>query len=156
MITVDTTIKMTCGFNASPERVFEAWINPADVRQWLLAAPGRDMQKVKIDARVGGVFYVVEECGTLKTEHKGKYLKIDRPRHLVFTLSGPGFPNTLVTIDIVPITGGCSLTLTHQGVLPEHLEMAQKGWSEIVEGLKRIVNPKKEFGWLQFLHKVGF
>ena len=147
MITEETKIELTRNFKASPERVFEAWIDPRDVRQWLLAAPARDMKKVKIDPRIGGVFYVVEECGTLKTKHHGKYLKIHRPRHLVFTLSGPGFPNTLVTIDIFPTETGCTLSLTHTGVSPKDLEMARCGWNEIMQGLENIVTPKKEFKW---------
>lgn len=147
MITEDTKIELRRSFRASPERVFEAWIDPVDVRQWLLAAPARDMKKVSIDARIGGVFYVVEECGTLKTKHNGRYLKIDRPRHLVFTLSGPGLPNTLVTIDIFPTESGCTLTLTHTGVLPRDLDMARQGWDEIMRGLEQIVSPKKEFKW---------
>ena len=42
MIAEDTKIELRRNFRASPERVFEAWIDPVDVRQWLLAFPHKN------------------------------------------------------------------------------------------------------------------
>ncbi len=130
------TLRVTRHFTATPERVFDAWLDPNTAGKWLFATPTGQMVRVEMDARKGGKFVVVRRDGD-DVEHTGEYLEIDRPRRLVFTFAVPKYSPvvTRVTIDIVPTATGCELTLTHDGVLPEWATQTQAGWTMILEGL---------------------
>jgi Activator of Hsp90 ATPase homolog 1-like protein len=58
----------------------------------------------------------------------------------VFTFVVPKYWSAAsqVTIEIVPLDGGCELTLTHEGVLSEHAERGAEGWSTILAGLAAV------------------
>jgi uncharacterized protein YndB with AHSA1/START domain len=131
------TIRVSRRFEASAERVFDAWLDPARAGRWLFATPNGEMFRAEIDARVGGKFNFTDRRDGEDIEHVGEYVEIDRPRRLVFTFAVPKFSPlaTRVTIDIVPLAAGCELTLTHEGVLPEYAERAPAGWTMILDGL---------------------
>jgi uncharacterized protein YndB with AHSA1/START domain len=131
------TLQVTRSFATNPECVFDAWLNPAIARRFLFATPTGEMVRVDIDARVGGKFLMVRRSDGEDVEHVGEYLVIERPRRLVFTFAVAKFSTqfTQVTIEIAAITGGCTLTLTHEGVLPEWAERTQEGWGMILNGL---------------------
>lgn len=133
----DVTVRVTRRFSASPERVFDAWLDPKTAGRWLFATPSGQMVRVEIDARVGGSFVFVDRRDGEEVEHTGEYLEIVRPRRLVFTFSVPKFSAeiTRVTIDIVPSGEGCKLTLTHENVLPGYASRAESGWTDILGGL---------------------
>jgi len=130
------TLRVTRRIAAPPERVFDAWLDPAVAGRWLFATPTGRMVRVEIDARVGGRFVFTRRDGE-DVEHVGEYLEIDRPRRLAFTFAVPRFSaeETRVFIDIVPVEGGSELTLTQEGVLPEWGERTQEGWTKILGGL---------------------
>ena len=129
-------VRVTRRFSASPERVFDAWLDPKTAGKWLFATATGQMVRVEIDARVGGSFYIVERRDGEDAEHIGEYLEIDRPRRLVFTFSvqkdSPDVDR--VTIEIVPLGTGCELTLTHE-MKPEWTEYASRGWIMVLDGL---------------------
>jgi uncharacterized protein YndB with AHSA1/START domain len=87
-----TTLRVTRSFFASPERVFDAWLNPAIARRFLFATPTGEMVRVDIDARVGGKFLIVRRSDGEDMEHVGEYLAIERPRRLVFTFACRNIP----------------------------------------------------------------
>ena len=128
--------RVTRRFEASAERVFDAWLDPARARRWLFATPTGTMVRAEIDARVGGRFRFVDRRDGDDVEHVGEYVVIDRPRKLVFTFAVPQFSSeyTRVTIDIAPRGAGCELSLTHEGVLPEYAERNVQGWTMILDG----------------------
>ena len=130
------TLNVSRTFDASPEEVFDAWIDPEIARQWLFAHPKEETVRVEIDARVGGRFTVTRR-GEQDTEHFGEYLEVDRPRKLVFSFSVPRYSleDTRITIEIVPKGSGCELTLYHEGVLPEWAEGMRGGWNSMLQGL---------------------
>jgi len=131
-------IRITRHFDASPERVFDAWLDPQTASRWLFTDPKGKITRCEIDARVGGKFLIVDTRAVGDVDHVGEYLEIDRPRRLVFTFSVPRYSpqQTRVTLDIVPSGKGCELTLTHENVLPEWTEQTQQGWAMILGALE--------------------
>jgi uncharacterized protein YndB with AHSA1/START domain len=131
------TVKVTRRLNATPERVFDAWLDPARARQFLFTRPGQVVVHAEMDARVGGAFLFVVRNADRDIDHIGTYLEIDRPRRLVFTLRVPAVweEDNRVAVEIVPLESGCELTVTHEGVLPEHGSRIESGWTLFLEGL---------------------
>lgn len=130
-------VQVTRKFSASAERVFDAWLDPNNAGKWLFATPTGKMVKVKIDARVGGSYLIVESRAGIDVDHTGEYLEIDRPRRLVFTLKVPKYSqeSTKLTIEIRALESGCELTLTHEGVLPDYIARTTSGWNMILDHL---------------------
>jgi uncharacterized protein YndB with AHSA1/START domain len=124
-------------FDASAERVFDAWLDPKKAGDWLFATSNGQMTRVEIDARVGGRFIFVDRRNGEDVEHTGEYLELDRPKRLVFKFAVPKYLSiyTGVAIDILPMGAGCELTLAHEGVLPEYEAQTQSGWQNILDSL---------------------
>jgi uncharacterized protein YndB with AHSA1/START domain len=141
------SIRLKRHFNASAERVFDAWLDSQHVGRWLFTNPKGQIVHVQIDARVGGSFSITRRDGE-DIEHVGKYLEIQRPRRLVFEFSVPRFSTqiTVVSIVIEPAGDGCDLTLTHTGVLPEWIDKTTEGWGRILASLAGEIDPNASFG----------
>src|SRR6185295_1230737 len=119
---------------APPHAVFDAWLDPASVGQWLFKTPDGVMERVEIDPRVGGGFTIVERRGADLAEHYGEYLEIDRPRRLVFDFwTSFSAERTRLIVTIAPDGDGSLLTLRHEGVWADYEERTQKGWTMILE-----------------------
>jgi uncharacterized protein YndB with AHSA1/START domain len=112
------SVRVTRRFSASPERVFDAWLKPEMLGQWMFGPNVREEEIVRltVDARVGGSFsFIVRRQGE-EIDHIGEYLEINRPHRLVFTwaIRQPEPDNSRVIIEIVPVENGSELTLTHE------------------------------------------
>jgi uncharacterized protein YndB with AHSA1/START domain len=136
-IQTSVRVRIVRRFDASAERVFDAWLDPNKAGRWLFATATGQMVRVEINARVGGRFVFVERRSGEDVEHTGEYLELDRPKRLVFGFSVPKYSTavTRVAIDIVPAGSGCELTLVHEGVLPEYEAQTQSGWKMILDAL---------------------
>jgi uncharacterized protein YndB with AHSA1/START domain len=136
-------LTVTRSFAAAATRVFDAWLDPADAARFLFATPDGVMIRCDIDARVGGGFTLTERRPHGDTEHRGRYVEIDRPHRLVFLFAADPAGEgewTRVTIEIADASAGCTLTLTHE-MDPEwaaYEEQTRKGWTMILESLARI------------------
>ena len=130
-------------YNASPERVFDAFLDPAKAGKFLFATRTGQMVRAEIDPRVGGKFNFTDRRDGEDIEHVGEYLEIDRPRRVVFTFAAIKFEPTptRVEIDIVPVAGGCELTLTHT-MSPKWAEFkakSQEGWGKILAAAEKVI-----------------
>ena len=137
----DGTVTLTVvhRYTSPPEQVFDAWLDPKRARRFAFATPTGEMIKAEIDARVGGKFNFTDRRPDMgDVAHVGEYLVIDRPRRLKFSFAVPQFDarQTYVTLDFRAVDGGCELTLTHEGVLPEWAENTPKGWEMILGNLE--------------------
>ena len=135
------TLTVARDIAASPERVFDAWLDPAQARRFLFATPDGEMLTCEIDARVGGEALIVERRGEQEARHHLRFEEIDRPRRLVFQfkacIAGQGDDGdwTRVTIDIAATDGGARLTLTHEGVWAGYEDRTRHGWTMILGNL---------------------
>jgi len=131
-------LTVTHRYGLPHERVSDAWLDPKTARRFLFTTPTGTMVRAEVDAQVGGRFVFVDRRPDMgEVLHEGEYLEIDRPRRLVFTFAVPQFDPavTRVTLDLVPVDGGCELTLTHEGVPPEWRAQTREGWTMILAQL---------------------
>ncbi|MEP7004531.1 MAG: SRPBCC domain-containing protein [Sphingomonas bacterium] len=131
-------------FDASPEAVFDAWLDPAKAGKFLFATPDGEMLKVEIDPRVGGRALVVERRASGDAHHHLQYEVIERPHRLVFLFRADPAEEgtwTRVSIDIAPKGTGATLTLTHE-MDPQwaaYEDQTRKGWTTILDSLAKVM-----------------
>ena len=132
-------------FDASPEAVFDAWLDPEKAGKFLFATPDGEMLKVEIDARVGGKALVVERRASGDAHHHLQYEVIERPNRLVFLFRADPAEEgqwTRVSIDIATKGTGSTLTLTHE-MDPQWAgfeDQTRKGWTTILDSLAKVIS----------------
>lgn len=134
--------KATHVFQASAERVFDAWLDPAKVRAWLGQAlsglRGFDVRRVEIDARVGGRFTFSDQREDGEAVHWGYYREIARPRKLVFTWftseEEEREDSSVVTLTLEPLAQGCRATMVHRmdARWAEWVDRTGNGWNAML------------------------
>jgi uncharacterized protein YndB with AHSA1/START domain len=135
------TVTLTRWFDSSPEKVFDAWLDPAKARKFLFATPGGEMTKVEINAIPAGRFLIAERRDGEEVEHVGEYFEIHRPSRIAFTFVVPKFSpvSTRVSLEIEPGKTGCELRLTNAGVPEAIAAKAESGWSAILDSLAGVL-----------------
>ena len=108
------SLRITRHFDASAERVFDAWLDPATAGRWLFATDNGEMVGVQLDPRVGGRFSFTRRDGE-DVEHVGEYLEIDPPRKLSQTFNfvmEPQPPASIDNLELIPLENGRTRLVT--------------------------------------------
>ena len=120
---------------APRELVFEAWIDPKGIREWM--CPGDVVSaEATLDVCVGGSFRVVMRGKDREHVHTGTYRVVERPSKLVFTWSASETPGemTLVTVELHAHGDECELILTHEGFPKADVARSyESGWGTIAD-----------------------
>lgn len=134
------SVRVTRRLPASPERVFEAWVNPVLLRRWL--AP-----TAEADARVGGRFRL--EVSKPQGTHvvSGEYREFVRAQHLVMTwvYEGPMAPDgklsALLTVEFRKDGPDTEISLSHDGLTnPVYIETIRHGaWTKALDQLEAVL-----------------
>src|SRR5262245_58891400 len=76
-------------YSASPERVFDAWLDPKLIAKFMFGPQLRDEEilHLKVDARVGGSFSFLVRRQGQEIDHVGQYFELAPPRRLSFSWS---------------------------------------------------------------------
>jgi uncharacterized protein YndB with AHSA1/START domain len=137
----DRILRMTRRFEASPERVFDAWLNPETVRKWLFASPADEAYTAELDARVGGTWTITARREGTDYTAVGEYLEIDRPRRLVFTFAMPQFAPDIdrLIVEFAPDGAGCLMTFVQEGLPPGYKEASESGWGKMFDALAALL-----------------
>jgi uncharacterized protein YndB with AHSA1/START domain len=133
-ITRETTgraIEKQLFIRATPERVWQALTEKAELEQWFLT-------EANVDVQPGGALRFAWQHDTTQ----GQFLEVDPPRRLVFSWGErDGLGATMVTIDLIPERDGTRLRLVHSGfgtgpAWDETFTGTDGGWSIELENLR--------------------
>jgi uncharacterized protein YndB with AHSA1/START domain len=134
-------VRVSREFTATPERVFDAWLDPDLIGRWMFGPALRDetIVRVSVDARVGGRFSFLVRRGGAELDHVGEYLVLDRPHRLTFTWSVASIVSgdSRVTVDIVRQASGCVVEVTH-ALHPDwgdYADRTRDGWARMLDVL---------------------
>ena len=138
----DLTVRIDKTVNAPIEKVFDAWLDPALLTQFILPAPGMSQPEVENDPREGGNFTIVMHVGDDRVPHSGSYLAIDRPNRLKFSWESPySADDSTVTLEFTAIDSGTTnVTLTQVKFLHEEARSDHEGgWRNILDRLDEVL-----------------
>ena len=146
------TIVKETEFGTSPDRLFDAFVNPDVLRQWFV-------QTAETDPRAGGTWRF--DFGERGGRISGSYVMVDRPRRLVWTwnewnidgngdpvrydpLGDPPWAVTVCDISIADLRDTTGLRLLHYGYpdMPSWDDLyhgVDEGWDEELEKLRDII-----------------
>lgn len=125
------------------ERVFDAFLNPARIGEWLFHTPAGMMERNDYDPVVGGSFAIFERRGEDLARHFGRFITIDRPDRIVFDfwVDEAGDEPTRVTVTLADEAGGCRIVLTHDlaAAWAAWADRTVAGWTMILDNLERVL-----------------
>ena len=132
-------------FDATRERVFDAWVTPSSFAAWFGGAASEvPPETVQMDVRDGGSWSATMFAGPDRHEipWSGRFIEVRRPARLVLTLSDvPGedpHADEFVTVLFEPLDGDRTQMTFHQGgdnLTPEQYEQARAGWLTFFQAL---------------------
>lgn len=107
-------------FDATPDRVWQAWVEPDQMAQWLPDGVSTPRETISVDLRVGGKYaytMVNNESGE-RYPTGGEYIELDAPHRLVMSWGNPN--DSLeeamrIAIDLERIGDRTRMTFTLQG-----------------------------------------
>ena len=141
-------VRITRFFRASRERIFAAWTDPEQLKQWMGPA-GFTCTATESDPRPGGRHFLAmygpsansapgEPPQMRHSSTTGQYLDVIPPELIRFTWNPDKFPDehTIVTIRLKEVSGGTELELLHEGFLSSTTaEGHGKGWNGCLDKL---------------------
>ena len=133
------------------QRVFEALIDPKQMRQWG-SNTNFEVTLWEIDARVGGNWRFISHqktgahaSGIKDFDHHGEILELDPPKLLVQTWFAnwhePASLETVVRWELSPTAKGTKLKVTHSGFAqsPSARKGYSAGWPGLVDAIKNYI-----------------
>lgn len=140
----DLTLTVRRTIKASPEQLFQAWLDPAIMAKFMAGGASQKVTKAQSDARVGGSFLVVMTAETA-LEHKGVYRVLTPFSRMVFTWESPYSPaDSEVELLFTPVAGGTELTLNQVKFLSEASRDGHiGGWTKILQRLDALFEPAR-------------
>ena len=131
-------------FRHPVERVFDAFLDPGRVGDWLFRTPDGVIERADYDPRPGGGFAIYERRAGQVAHHWGEFIEIDRPQRVVFDFWVDEAPTekTRITVTFTSDGDGCVVVLTHDlaPAWAAYRDRTVHGWTTILDGLSRILD----------------
>jgi uncharacterized protein YndB with AHSA1/START domain len=142
-MSLKTTLAMKRTYEASAERVFDAWTSEEVLRRWFHAERDWETTEAEVDLRVGGRVRVVMRNPDKDEEHGGggEYTVVEPPNRLAFTwIWDEDQRETLIEIEFEETDGATTVNFTHSGLLDEKaVREHEGGWSRCFDNLERVL-----------------
>jgi uncharacterized protein YndB with AHSA1/START domain len=135
----DTTLVITRLFDASPERVFDAWLNREEWQAWI-GPEGMQCEVPLLEPRVGGRYRITMHLpdGSVMPV-AGVFKTIDAPNELAFTWGWEGDTSrdSLITLTLRAQGDKTELTLRQEGLGSiSNRDGHGKGWNSALNKLE--------------------
>lgn len=126
---------------APRDRVYAAWTDPAQLKQWFGPATVQT-DSLLADARVGGEFrWDLTNCDGEKMTVRGEYRELQLNKKIVFTWQWQDDENweehvSVVTVELTDRNGDTELRLTHEQLPSEESrDRHGEGWNSVLDKL---------------------
>jgi uncharacterized protein YndB with AHSA1/START domain len=141
-----TSLEIKRFINAPRARVYAAWTDPAQLREWFGPVWVRTCELVA-DPRVGGGFrWDVINCDGKEVTIQGEYREVVPGKRIVFTwkhCDDELWENriSMVTVNLSDLNDGTEVRLKHEE-LPgeESRDGHNRGWNSVLDRLEKFVN----------------
>lgn len=144
-MSVAAEVRVEKRFRHPVERVFDAFLDPERVGDWLFRTPDGLIERADCDPRPGGAFAIFERRGHQVAHHWGQFIEIDRPRRVVFDFWVDEAPTekTRVTVTFASDGDDAVVVLTHDlaPAWAAYRDRSVHGWTTILDGLARVIAP---------------
>lgn len=133
-ITVETVV------NARPGRVWDAWNNPEDIKQWNSAQDDWHTTRSTVDLREGGRFVSRMEAkdGSAGFDFEGTYTRVEPQKVIEYRMSD----GREVRNEFVERGDGVLVKVTFDAETENPPEMQRQGWQAILDNFGRHVESK--------------
>lgn len=130
-------------FDAPPDRVWSAWVEPDQMVHWLPDGVSTPRESIAVDLRVGGKYeytMINEETGD-RFHTGGEYIEIDEPRRLVMSWGHPADSveeSPRITLELERAGEGTRMTFTllgYEGTPGDGF--VYDGWDQALTSLDR-------------------
>ncbi|MGE2715661.1 SRPBCC family protein [Mycolicibacterium litorale] len=134
-----TTVRVQRVMPAPPDEVFDEWLDPDSLTEWMCPHPTRVVD-IDLEPRVGGrVRFDVDDVGQ-RVLITGQFLAIDRPHLLRLTWSNSDWPDpttvSIVEVTFAPLDDDRTLmSIEHTLLPPTEFENFHSGWILTVDQL---------------------
>jgi uncharacterized protein YndB with AHSA1/START domain len=133
-ITVETLV------NAKLNKVWDAWNNPSDIKQWNTAQEDWHTTKSTVDLREGGKFLSRMEAkdGSEGFDFEGTYTRIVPKKAIEYRMSD----GREVKVEFVERAGGILVQETFDAETENTPELQRQGWQAILDNFRRHLEAK--------------
>jgi uncharacterized protein YndB with AHSA1/START domain len=133
-ITVETSIK------ARLNKVWDAWNDPVDIKQWNTAQDDWHTTQSSVDLREGGKFLSRMEAkdGSAGFDFEGTYTRIEPHRSLAYRMSD----GREVEVEFIERAGDVLVRETFDTETENPPELQRNGWQAILDSFRRYVEAK--------------
>ena len=140
----DLSLEIKCLIKAPRERVYAAWTDPVQLRQWF-GPENVQTRNLIVDARVGGEFRwdLVNSEGENMTM-RGEYRELRPGKKIVFTWQWEDDEDwqnhiSIVTVELYDREGDTELRLTHEQLPNEESRDGHtRGWNSALDKLEKL------------------
>lgn len=138
------TLEVRRAIRATPQRLFEAWTQPALLRQWW-GPKGVACIDAQIDLRVGGAYRIANRFPDNRVLWiAGEFEQIEPPSLLVYTWRvEPQTTSERVTVRFEPRGEVTDVVVRHECIADTSArDQHERGWLDCLEGLEALVTSR--------------
>jgi len=137
-----TTLVVRRTIRATPERLFDAWTRPAQLKQWW-GPQGVECVDAQVDLRIGGAYRIANRFSDGRVVWiTGEFERVEPPDRLEFTWRvEPQTASELVTVHFER-RGDCTeVVVVHDRIGDERTrDVHEHGWRDCLNGLAGFAN----------------